>query len=240
MATGATSPPGVTSRLPIRSPGSFTASSADAAMDDPFAATAAGPKGPDVDDAIMVCVRVRPLSERDIGDQHGDDTIEWNMSDTQIVSETAVAKRVYTFDRVFAPTHINADVYDRCARRVVSQALRGYNGTVFAYGQTGSGKTHSMLGTDDDPGILPRAIAHVFDEIESIASSQTHTYTFLVRVSYMEVYNEEINDLLQPIVRGRGRNLRVSCVCVFCAVDVCTTLVWMRRYCVMTLIKEPL
>jgi len=73
--------------------------------------------------------------------------------------------------------------------------LEGYNGTIFAYGQTGTGKTHTMAGSETDHkqrGIMPRAFEDVFKSIEG-DSVKTQ---FLVRASYLEIYNEEIRDLL--------------------------------------------
>jgi hypothetical protein len=79
----------------------------------------------------------------------------------------------------------------------VANVLEGYNGTIFAYGQTGTGKTHTMSGADDmsimeERGIMPRSFTDVFDKISN-DSDQTQ---FLVRVSYLEIYNENVRDLL--------------------------------------------
>ena len=73
--------------------------------------------------------------------------------------------------------------------------LNGYNGTIFAYGQTGAGKTFTMEGVADPAhlrGIIPNAFQHVFDKV-AVAEERQH---FLVRASYLEIYNEEIRDLL--------------------------------------------
>ena len=81
--------------------------------------------------------------------------------------------------------------------------MDGYNGTVFAYGQTGSGKTFTMVGPNDDnnaklQGIIPRAFKHIFDEIESKKNdiSDDTSSDFLVRCSFIEIYNDLIKDLL--------------------------------------------
>jgi centromeric protein E len=159
-------------------------------------------------DAVMVSVRVRPLNEREAQLQRLEPSSSaWQYNDRSIIDDNDVGRKAYNYDRVFGPGSSNADVYRSCARPVVQMALRGYNGTVFAYGQTGSGKTFSMLGSDRDPGVIPRAIDDVFSHVE--AATARGSAEFLIRVSYLEVYNEEINDLLQPIVKGKGRNLKI-------------------------------
>lgn len=68
--------------------------------------------------------------------------------------------QIYTFDKVFKPDSIQADVYDFVGKETIEDVLNGYNGTIFAYGQTGTGKTHTMYGNIYDPdlkGIIPRA-----------------------------------------------------------------------------------
>ena len=93
-------------------------------------------------------------------------------------------------------------VYDECAFSLVESVLEGYNGTMFAYGQTGCGKTHTMMGPAHalDPesterdlrGIIPRAVRHIFGFIDAADKE----IKFLVRCSYLEIYNENILDLL--------------------------------------------
>ena len=97
-------------------------------------------------------------------------------------------------DAVFDKDDDNAEVYSRTAAPVVQAVLRGVNGTVMAYGQTSSGKTHTMSGTKVDPGVMALAVSDIFAAIES----DRHTRRFDVRASYMEIYNEEIRDLLAP------------------------------------------
>lgn len=74
--------------------------------------------------------------------------------------------------------------------------LKGYNGTIFAYGQTGCGKSHTMMGVPSDNelrGIIPNSFAHIFG---CINDDETPDKRFLVRCSYLEIYNEEVYDLL--------------------------------------------
>ena len=98
---------------------------------------------------------------------------------------------------MFAPHDQNHKVYDACAKRLVRRVMEGYHGTVFAYGMTGTGKTFSMQGTQDSPGVIPLAIADIFSYVR-----ETPNREFLLRVSYLEIYNEKINDLLSPPVVG--------------------------------------
>lgn len=105
----------------------------------------------------------------------------------------------FTFDSVFGLGINNLYVYENSVSQVVQKALNGFNGTVFAYGMTGSGKTHSMQGTDLDPGVIPLAVADIFNYIEA----SLHAKKYSVKVSYLEIYNERIFDLLalsDPIV----------------------------------------
>jgi len=110
----------------------------------------------------------------------------------------------YQFDRVFGPKSQQLDVYRAVVEPLIEQVMMGYNCTVFAYGQTGTGKTFTMEGGemrneagiswDSDPtsGIIPRALAQMFDTLQE----QADTLEYSVRVSFLELYNEEISDLL--------------------------------------------
>uniref|UniRef100_A0A8C3ANG1 Kinesin-like protein n=1 Tax=Cyclopterus lumpus TaxID=8103 RepID=A0A8C3ANG1_CYCLU len=103
--------------------------------------------------------------------------------------------KTFTFDTVFGPDSKQLDVYNLTARPIIDSVLEGYNGTIFAYGQTGTGKTFTMEGVRAVPelrGIIPNSFAHVFGHIAK-AEGDTR---FLVRVSYLEIYNEEVRDLL--------------------------------------------
>lgn len=148
-------------------------------------------------DSITVTVRFRPLSEREF--QRGDE-IAWYADGDKIVRSEYNPATAYAFDRVFGPATTSQAVYDVAARPVVKSAMEGINGTVFAYGVTSSGKTHTMHGDQKSPGIIPLAIKDVFSIIQDTPGRE-----FLLRVSYLEIYNEVINDLLDPT----GQNLRV-------------------------------
>ncbi|XP_073125976.1 kinesin-like protein KIN-7C, mitochondrial [Henckelia pumila] len=146
---------------------------------------------------VTVTVRFRPLSAREIS--KGDE-VAWFADGDYTVSNEFNSDIALGFDRVFGPATTTRHVYDVAAQHVVSGAMNGINGTVFAYGVTSSGKTHTMHGEQKSPGVIPLAVKDVFGFIQ-----ETPGREFLLRVSYLEIYNEVINDLLDPT----GQNLRI-------------------------------
>ena len=97
----------------------------------------------------------------------------------------------FTFDRVFSVNTTSQMVYKELGKPVIKSVLSGYNGTIFMYGQTTSGKTFTMLGNPEKPGILPCSIRDIFNQIEKETENFYNVYC-----SYIEIYNENINDLL--------------------------------------------
>ncbi|KAK8590278.1 hypothetical protein V6N13_089039 [Hibiscus sabdariffa] len=146
---------------------------------------------------VTVTVRFRPLSPREI--RVGEE-IAWYADGETIVRNEHNPSIAYAYDRVFGPTTTTRHVYDIAAQHVVSGAMEGINGTIFAYGVTSSGKTHTMHGDQRSPGIIPLAVKDAFSIIQ-----ETPNREFLLRVSYLEIYNEVANDLLNPA----GQNLRI-------------------------------
>lgn len=136
-------------------------------------------------ESVRVCLRVRPFSENESHES------VVSLSDPCITLQSDTNKE-FTFDAVFGHQVTQEEVYNRTAHAIVESALHGYNGTVFAYGQTGTGKTFSMEGTATNPGIVPSSFTHIFSHIKTAGDSAR----FLVRASYLEIYNEEIRDLL--------------------------------------------
>jgi Kinesin motor domain len=103
----------------------------------------------------------------------------------------------FTFDHVFGPMSSQEEMYRRAARSAVTNALDGYNAAIIAYGQTGTGKTYTMEGertSMTDRGIVPRAIQDIFAQISAEAGPHNQ---YLVRASYLQIYNEVISDLLK-------------------------------------------
>lgn len=102
--------------------------------------------------------------------------------------------KTFTYDSVYDWNSKQSDIYDDAVRPLVVSVLQGFNGTIFAYGQTGTGKTYTMEGISNDPerrGVIPNSFHHIFTQI-----SRTQNQKYLVRASYLEIYQEEIRDLL--------------------------------------------
>ncbi|KAF3781235.1 Kinesin-related protein 11 [Nymphaea thermarum] len=146
---------------------------------------------------VTVTVRFRPLSPREI--RQGEE-VAWYADGDTIVRNEHNPSVAYAYDRVFGPTTTTRHVYDVAAQHIVASTMEGINGTVFAYGVTSSGKTHTMHGDQRSPGVIPLAVKDVFSIIQETPSRE-----FLLRVSYLEIYNEVVNDLLNPA----GQNLRI-------------------------------
>ncbi|KAG5457042.1 MAG: P-loop containing nucleoside triphosphate hydrolase protein, partial [Olpidium bornovanus] len=151
-------------------------------------------------ESIRVVVRCRPFSQKE--KEAGYAKIADIYPDKGVVVLTRPKEgqedKTFTFDAAFAMDSEQVRdlraVYDQTASAIVDAVLAGFNGTVFVYGQTGTGKTFTMEGVRSVPhlrGIIPNAFEHIFSHIARATSKQ-----FLVRVSYMEIYNEEIRDLL--------------------------------------------
>ncbi|KAH7947227.1 hypothetical protein HPB52_008493 [Rhipicephalus sanguineus] len=117
----------------------------------------------------------------------------------RVIPERTLRKS-FTFDKVFGPDAKQIDVYRAVMEPTIAEVMMGYNCTVFAYGQTGTGKTFTMegdrsnvnLGWADDPlaGIIPRTLQQLFEELQS------QDLEFTIKVSFLELYNEELFDLL--------------------------------------------
>ena len=128
----------------------------------------------------------------------------------QHCKSSATPPQDFRFDEILTGSE-NKPVYNAVARSHVCAAMDGFNAVIFAYGQTASGKTFTLSGDEDQPGIIPRAMKDVFAYIK-----RTPTREYLLRCSYLEIYNEAIHDLLappsssvsQPVqIQGTGANV---------------------------------
>jgi len=124
--------------------------------------------------------------------------------------------RDFTFDRSFwshnekDPHFANQeDVYDSLGEEFLNHNFEGYNTCIFAYGQTGSGKSYTMMGTPEQPGLIPRTCEDLFQRIEA-DKTEAMNITYSVYVSYFEIYNEVPHDLLAPLpASGKPRKLKI-------------------------------
>ena len=106
----------------------------------------------------------------------------------------------FTFDSIFDMDSLQEDVYNITAKQAVQSVLEGYNSTIFCYGQTGTGKTYTMEGftyesQNPNRGIIQRTIQDIFNYIETTSNENTK---FIIRSSFLQIYNENISDLLKP------------------------------------------
>ncbi|OWM68852.1 kinesin-like protein KIN-5D [Punica granatum] len=152
---------------------------------------------------VQVLVRCRPLNE-DEQRARTPVVISCNEGRREVCAVQNIANkqidRTFMFDKVFGPTSQQKDLYDQAVHPIVNEVLEGYNCTIFAYGQTGTGKTYTMEGGarkkngefPNDAGVIPRAVRQIFNILEA----QSAEYS--MKVTFLELYNEEITDLLAP------------------------------------------
>ncbi|XP_042365146.1 kinesin-like protein KIF17 [Plectropomus leopardus] len=148
-------------------------------------------------ESVKVVVRCRPLNDREktLGSTM---VLSMDLHRCQCFIEKPNAvdepPKQFTFDGTYFIDQTTEQMYNEIAYPLVEGVTEGYNGTIFAYGQTGSGKSFTMQGVSDPAaqrGVIPRAFEHVFESIQCAENTK-----FLVRASYLEIYNEEIRDLL--------------------------------------------
>jgi len=144
---------------------------------------------------VLVCVRMRPLNKVEVKSR---EPVAWKLGRqtvTDVLDESA-----YRFDYVFGPKSSTLEIYKKVGRRVVSEAITGFNANIFCYGQTASGKTFTTLGNAESPGMVLHAMSDIFHHIRKTPERQ-----FLLRVGCIEIHNEQVNDLL-----GGRKDLRVE------------------------------
>jgi kinesin family member 17 len=151
-------------------------------------------------------VRARPMNKRELA-QKTSMCVEIDKSiNGIIVTPPGASKettRQFTYDVVYGEDSTQRQVYDEGAFSLVESVMNGYNGTIFAYGQTGCGKTHTMIGVKGDKsqnGIIPNAFDHIFGYFDDAVNFKKK---FLIRCSYLEIYNESIRDLLSKDVEAK-------------------------------------
>ncbi|GMT25255.1 hypothetical protein PFISCL1PPCAC_16552 [Pristionchus fissidentatus] len=157
------------------------------------------------DETVKVIVRCRPLSQQEIGQGH--DRIVRMHTDRGLIElrnpkgAADEPTKDFTFDAIYDENSLQTDLYEETFRELVDSVLNGFNGTIFAYGQTGTGKTYTMEGRVDvaeERGVLHNTFEHIFSHIAASRNQQ-----YLVRASYLEIYQEELRDLLNPDARQK-------------------------------------
>eukprot|EP00746_Dinoflagellata_sp_MGD_P163435 gnl/MRDRNA2_/MRDRNA2_91468_c0_seq1.p1 gnl/MRDRNA2_/MRDRNA2_91468_c0~~gnl/MRDRNA2_/MRDRNA2_91468_c0_seq1.p1 ORF type:complete len:785 (+),score=223.52 gnl/MRDRNA2_/MRDRNA2_91468_c0_seq1:99-2453(+) len=158
-------------------------------------------------EAVRVVVRCRPMFGKEINEGR-EKIVFCNVKQASIFLQKPGGSdkdgKDFTYDAVFDETVTQAMIFEDTGLDIVESVMDGYNGTIFAYGQTGAGKSHTMAGPNNgkcdapDQGLLPRSFIHLFSTMSGTANTQ-----WLVRGSYLEIYNEEIRDLLSKNPKDR-------------------------------------
>ena len=167
---------------------------------------------------IQVVVRLRPMSERELkGNTLPVVTASTEKKEVTVIkgSGARTLRSTFAFDDVFTSFSTQKEVFDQTLAPVIGDVLAGYESTVFAYGQTGTGKTHTMEGNLEvsaDRGVIPRA---AFDVFRRLRADDAYV-DFDVRASFLEIYNEELCDLLVDCdlddiaaVKAKSKELRL-------------------------------
>jgi kinesin family protein 11 len=161
--------------------------------------------------SVKVCVRLRPFNKR----EKKKNTLPVVTADTANNQVTVVkglhqkaVRSTFNFDNVFSEYATQEEVFNATLLPLVEQVMLGFEATVFAYGQTGTGKTHTMEGNINLPnenGVIPRSCESIFGALEHSGKYSE----FAVVVSYLEIYNEELSDLLLDTNSSKAKRLRV-------------------------------
>ncbi|KAK5852686.1 hypothetical protein PBY51_006536 [Eleginops maclovinus] len=163
-------------------------------------------------ESVKVVVRCRPLNRKEESIGPAGCIVQMDIRLGQVIlrnprSTASEPQKTFTFDAVYDANSKQRDLYDESVRPLIDSVLAGFNGTIFAYGQTGTGKTYTMQGAWMDPekrGVIPNAFDHIFTHISRSQSDRQ----YLVRASYLEIYLEEVRDLLDPN-HGNARALEL-------------------------------
>ncbi|XP_022100787.1 kinesin-like protein KIF25 [Acanthaster planci] len=156
---------------------------------------------------IRVHCRSRPIMSRDAGPLMMAEQVVHIIDDENLAVKynkpgTGASNKTFEFERVYGPQDCQSEIFDE-VQPLLTSLLDGYNVCIMAYGQTGSGKTYTMLGDNASDGVIPRAAAEMFRLIEE-KPANSHS----IEVSVVEIYNNDIRDLLEPDSAVFKLNLR--------------------------------
>ncbi|XP_078521107.1 kinesin-like protein KIF19 isoform X2 [Lissotriton helveticus] len=153
---------------------------------------------------LTVALRIRPMNEAEIDDEASfvahklaKQTVvllDPTEDPDDILRANRTREKTFVFDMVFDEKATQEEVYVSTTKTLIDGVIAGYNATVFAYGPTGTGKTYTMLGMDSEPGIYIQTLNNLFKSIEATSDN----IIYAVSMSYLEIYNELIRDLLNP------------------------------------------
>ncbi|CAI4812486.1 ADQ_G0053710.mRNA.1.CDS.1 [Saccharomyces cerevisiae] len=137
---------------------------------------------------------------------HGSNTFvrdPWFITNDKTIVHEEIGE--FKFDHVFASHCTNLEVYERTSKPMIDKLLMGFNATIFAYGMTGSGKTFTMSGNEQELGLIPLSVSYLFTNI--MEQSMNGDKKFDVIISYLEIYNERIYDLLESGLEESGSRI---------------------------------
>ncbi|KAK4871761.1 hypothetical protein RN001_015885 [Aquatica leii] len=147
---------------------------------------------------VRVVIRVRPLSKKEQIEGYQSIVVVDRVENVITLTKPGTINgktKSFKFDYIFPEDSTQMDLYRHIALPIVEKSFQGYNGTIFAYGQTGTGKTYTMSGVssqNDLKGIIPNTFSHIFTQICRASGERF----FVVTVTYLEIYNEDVRDLL--------------------------------------------
>ncbi|XP_028332860.1 kinesin-like protein KIF22 [Gouania willdenowi] len=145
---------------------------------------------------VRVAVRLRPYMEKQDEKAEGSCVRGLDSKNLEIINWRNATETVkYHFDVFHGEKTTQQEVFLSSVKPILSHALNGQNASVFAYGPTGAGKTHTMLGSSEQPGVIPRAVREVFNQVRS---RDEEGWNYSIAISYLEIYNEKVLDLLSP------------------------------------------
>ena len=172
---------------------------------------------------VRVVIRFRPINKREAKEAKEQnipsvpiiykDNVDGKGNDgIQIRSLESTEPQAFAFDGVLQPDQDQEAAFEKIALPVCNDVLSGYNGTIFVYGQTGSGKTFTMFGPENDPshpqlmGVIPRAVSYIFSTLENDENIKEAR----ISVSFLEIYKEEVIDLMNPAHKNMKIKLQAS------------------------------
>uniref|UniRef100_A0A667WX40 Kinesin-like protein n=1 Tax=Myripristis murdjan TaxID=586833 RepID=A0A667WX40_9TELE len=144
---------------------------------------------------VRVAVRLRPYMDKQDEKGEGPCVRGLDSQNLEIINWRNATETVkYHFDAFHGEQTTQQEVFLSSVKPILSHILNGQNASVFAYGPTGAGKTHTMLGSPEQPGVIPRAVREVFN----LVKTKDDGWDYSVGMSYLEIYNEKVLDLLSP------------------------------------------